>query len=123
MAGVCRVCGVTFDRRRRNAAGKVVGSSGDTQTCPNHRWLRASNDVLVDKDTRYAKDIACQLFVAVFRGGSTLDSIAEALGVSRERVRQIEGEAMAKLRARLKVGDVGEPHDFEDPWDEDEELE
>lgn len=104
MTGVCRVCGAVFDRRRRNAAGKVVGSSSDTQTCPEHRWLRASakNTVLVDKDTKYVDDTACQLFVAVFKGGATLDSIAEALGVSRERVRQIEGDALVHLRAELK---------------------
>lgn len=96
--GVCRVCGETFDRRRRNAEGKIVGQS-DTRTCPRHRWGRRDvSEVLVDRDTRYEKDVACQLFVATFRGGATLDSIAEAIGVSRERVRQIETEAIRKVR-------------------------
>ncbi len=99
MVGTCRVCGDSFDRRRRNAAGKIVGVNRETQTCPRHRWLRRVGEVLVDKETRYQDDVACQLFVATFRGGATLDSIAEALGVSRERVRQIENDAKRKLDA------------------------
>lgn len=129
--GLCRVCGAPIDRRRRNAAGKVVRSSLDTQTCPQHRWLRANSDVLVDKDTPYRRDVAAQLFVAIFKGGATLDSIAEALGVSRERVRQIEGDAIAKLRERgLKIFDVdltdpeerwGTQADVDDDYNEEDE--
>lgn len=96
--GICRVCGELFDRRRYKG-GKVVGMNRETQTCPRHRWLRRAGEVLVDKETPYRRDVACQLFVATFRGGATLDAIAEALGVSRERVRQIENEAKAKLQA------------------------
>ena len=52
---------------------------------------------IVDRDTPYEQDVACQLFVATFAQGATLDSIADAIGVSRERVRQIETEALRKL--------------------------
>lgn len=111
--GVCRVCGEVFDRRRYRL-GKVVGINATTKTCAKHRWLRKVGEVLVDKDTPYRRDVACQLFVATFRGGATLDAIAEAIGVSRERVRQIEGEAIAKLQG------LGLPAFGVDPDDPDE---
>jgi DNA-directed RNA polymerase sigma subunit (sigma70/sigma32) len=33
------------------------------------------------------------------RGGVTLDAVADAINTTRERVRQIESRALAKLRA------------------------
>lgn len=100
LTGYCIVCGDPFDRRRRNAEGRVIGANPKTATCERHRSIRkASGLILIDKTTRYENDVACQLFVSVFAGGATLEAIAEAIGVSRERVRQIEEEAIRKLRA------------------------
>lgn len=111
--GACLVCSEVFDRRRRNEEGRVVGTNYALKTCPKHRWSR-HGEVLIDRETPYRDDVACQLFVATFRGGATLDSIAEALGVSRERVRQIEGEALKKIRAQgLPAFDI-------DPFDPSE---
>lgn len=93
--GVCRVCGAAFDRRRY-VDGRIVGANRETQTCLAHRYQRTSG-VLVDKHTPYEEDTACQMFVAAFPGGATLDAIAEAIGVSRERVRQIQSGATRKL--------------------------
>lgn len=76
-----------------------MGASPDVQTCPRHRWIRRGAEVLIDKTTSYEHDIAAQFFVATFHGGATLDSIAEAMGVSRERVRQIQESALEKVRA------------------------
>lgn len=95
--GTCRVCGTKIDQQRRNAAGKIIGKH-NVKTCPRHRWLRGGTKIIIDKHTRYEEDVACQLFVRTFPDGATLDSIAMALGVSRERVRQIEGDAKRKLR-------------------------
>lgn len=86
--GSCRVCGELFDARRYREAAH----------CPRHRWARR-DDVLIDRDTPYRDDVACQLFVSAFPDGATLEAISEALGVSRERVRQIERDAFRKLRA------------------------
>ena len=101
--GTCRVCGVRYDRRRYDVKGFVVGHRSANATCPAHRWSRRSADgsvsevPLIDKTTPYERDVACQLFVATFAGGASLEAIALALGVSRERVRQIESEALRKL--------------------------
>ncbi len=47
--------------------------------------------------TPYEEDEACQKFVAAHPGGATLGEIAEYMGVTRERVRQIEFGALRKL--------------------------
>jgi RNA polymerase primary sigma factor len=39
----------------------------------------------------------------------TLEAIGQRLGVTRERIRQIEGAALRKLRARLDARGVGLP--------------
>lgn len=131
MAGRCRVCGEDFDRRRYDEEGRVVGVNRDTRTCPRHRWLRRPGGALIDKDTPYEEDVACQLFVATFRGGATLDAIAMALGVSRERVRQIQNEAVKKLRAAgvlsfgLEAGEMrggARRHDGPDEEQDEEEV-
>lgn len=56
----------------------------------------------VDK-TPYEEDEACQRFVADHPGGATLGEIAEYMGVTRERVRQIEFGALKKL-AKMDCG-------------------
>lgn len=38
------------------------------------------------------------------RGGMTLEQVAEALHMVRERARQVEEQILAKLRARLETG-------------------
>jgi len=108
--GTCHVCGCTFDRRQYKG-GRVVRISS-TRSCPKHRWCRAGARAIVDADTPYERDVACQMFVSAFPGGATLDSVSEVLGLSRERVRQIEMDARTKL-ALLGLGAFGV--DQEDP--------
>lgn len=37
------------------------------------------------------------------RGGMTLEECGEVMGVTRERIRQVEKKALAKLRAALEA--------------------
>lgn len=50
----------------------------------------------------YEDDIEAQLFVSAFPQGATLEMVGEWLGVSRERVRQMEGEALVSLARELR---------------------
>lgn len=59
---------------------------------PN-RARRARNHA----DVPYELDRDCQRFIAEHQGGATLDEVGQFFGVSRERVRQIEAQALAKL--------------------------
>ena len=42
-------------------------------------------------------------------GEMTLDQVGEAFGVSRERIRQIQAAALARLRLALGLGEPGPP--------------
>ena len=57
------------------------------------------------------------------RGESTLEVVSKTFGVTRERIRQIEVDALEKVRVRLKARGYTEPHDvdqtlglFENPF-------
>ncbi len=67
---------------------------------------------LIDKETRYEDDYVCRVFVSMYPKGQTLAVIGGMLGLSRERVRQIEERALRKLRA------AGATFDLEDPVEE-----
>lgn len=64
---------------------------------------------LVDETTRYEDDVTCQVFVAMYPKGATLDMIGGVLSLSRERVRQIEAVALGKLLARCRAEGVDFP--------------
>ena len=55
----------------------------------------------------FAEDVACQRFVDAHPGGATLEEIARVVGFTRERVRQLEEQALSAFRrAAAKVGDI-----------------
>jgi RNA polymerase sigma-32 factor len=59
-------------------------------------WLRQAMTVLSEREARILRERRLDE-----SGGATLESIGEKLGISKERVRQIETRAMEKLRAAL----------------------
>lgn len=81
-----------------SCGGPVARYSQKCQAC---RWGRA--DALIDKDTRYAEDAAAIEFVETHPGGGTLEEVGELMGLTRERIRQIEERALRKLVDRLKL--------------------
>jgi len=58
-------------------------------------WLRSALNVLNERELRIVEERRLR------DDGATLESLGETLGISKERVRQIENRALEKLRAAL----------------------
>jgi RNA polymerase sigma-32 factor len=58
-------------------------------------WLRSALTVLNERELRIVRERRLK------DEGATLESLGESLGISKERVRQIENRALEKLRAAL----------------------
>lgn len=94
--------------RPRTWGGCVERGLGTEHPCP---FVSCKHHLAVDvnhlgniKTTWPGEDLdaheTCSLAVAE-RGGTTLDGVAGVMNMTRERARQIEGLALAKLRAAL----------------------
>ena len=57
----------------------------------------ADREVLIDAKTPYEEDDACWYVVHCHPEGLTMDRVGELMGVSRQRVEQIESAALKKL--------------------------
>ncbi|MBC8129101.1 MAG: RNA polymerase factor sigma-32 [Rhizobiaceae bacterium] len=71
----------------------IVSSSIDDQR--RVTWLNSALDVLSDRELKIIRERRLQ------DDGATLESLGTKLGISKERVRQIETRALEKLRAAL----------------------
>jgi hypothetical protein len=71
--------------------------------CEDCRGIHRTDGALVDSHTRYADDVAAQLFVAAYPDGATLEEVGDAFGVTKERIRQIENGALRHLESRLRL--------------------
>lgn len=83
-------------------------------SCKYNNYLHVEGDRLkipssVDPDEVDPRT-SCALDVAEYEG-ATLDDIAHAFGVSRERVRQIESKALAKVSRRAHLSDLSDWND------------
>ena len=58
-------------------------------------WLRSALNVLNERELRIVKERRLQ------DDGATLEELGSSLGISKERVRQIENRALEKLRQAL----------------------
>ena len=72
---------------------EIVGSTIDEQR--RKGWLRAALGVLNERELRIIRERRLQ------DEGATLELLGEKLGISKERVRQIENRALEKLKAAL----------------------
>ncbi len=57
---------------------------------------------LIDNSCRYEDDFTCRVFVSMYPQGQSLAMIGELMGISRERVRQIEARALKKCATYVK---------------------
>jgi RNA polymerase sigma-32 factor len=72
---------------------ETVGAAIDTER--KLGWLRSALTVLNERELRIVRERRLQ------DDGATLESLGASLGISKERVRQIENRALEKLRAAL----------------------
>jgi RNA polymerase sigma-32 factor len=72
---------------------EAVGESMDAER--RAEWLRKAMSVLSERELRIVRERRLR------EDSATLESLGESLGISKERVRQIEGRALAKLRHEL----------------------
>jgi RNA polymerase sigma-32 factor len=71
----------------------TVGNENDTAR--RTTWLRSALTVLNERELRIVKERRLK------DEGATLEALGETLGISKERVRQIENRALEKLREAL----------------------
>jgi RNA polymerase sigma-32 factor len=75
---------------------ETVGSAIDGER--RRRWLESALGVLTERELRIVRERRLS------EEGATLEALGQTLGISKERVRQIENRALEKLRqALLKV--------------------
>ena len=72
---------------------EVVSESIDTER--RRQWLASALDVLTDRELKIVRERRLS------EEGATLESLGTKLGISKERVRQIESRAMEKLKTAL----------------------
>ncbi len=72
---------------------EVVGEAIDSER--RELWLRSALTTLSDRELRIIHERRLQ------DEGATLEALGAKLGISKERVRQIEGRALEKLRDAL----------------------
>ena len=65
-------------------------------------WLREALKVLTERELRIVRERRLQ------EDAATLEALGGRLGISKERVRQIEGRAMEKLKRALAMSAMGE---------------
>lgn len=77
----------------------AVPQRSDRARCTACRRVRVrAFDARVHPTLPFELDVAAQRFVEDHPNGATLEEIGAALGLTRERVRQIEEIALAKIR-------------------------
>lgn len=74
--------------------GWRMSRSGKCPTCATAQ----ARDSIVSSFTRYEDDVQAMIFVRDHPDGAELWMIGEYLGLTCERIRQIEYEALAKMR-------------------------
>lgn len=96
---LCNVCGIR-ERVTRLRCDVCIGVHVNGTRGP----------ALVHPTMPYELDEAAQRFVDEHPDGGSLDEIGEAMGLTRERIRQIESIALRRLSIRLPLAGI-DPED------------
>ena len=89
----CLECAAQIERTRGVLGNEALVDYG------RHGFANCQHPA-VDEVRSYEDDVPCRLLVARF-GPMTLEEIGQALGITRERVRQIEAKAIERLKKRV----------------------
>jgi hypothetical protein len=71
--------------------------------CAAHVGMGAREGALIDSHTRFDQDPYAQALLLALGRPATLEEIGEAMGLTRERIRQLEAEALKKMHAALRL--------------------
>ncbi|RME42249.1 MAG: hypothetical protein D6791_18220 [Chloroflexi bacterium] len=134
ISSIPALCRDTFGLKAQSRRGRLFPTASDALLCQDSDqtlgdFLEDGVHALPDRDTdailqrRFvaelletldprSRSVLCQRF-SLHGPERTLDAVSQELGVSRERVRQIEREALGKLKA-LALSCLGAPLDLEE---------
>ena len=96
---VCQSCIGTMNATRRNELMRAHGV--DIPTPRNTRKPRTEHQIRLDT-LPWERDFETQMFVEDHVDGAKLEDVGQYMGLTRERVRQIEAKALRKLKAKCK---------------------
>jgi Fe2+ transport system protein FeoA len=101
----CLAKGLTYGvLRNRRCAGWPMPELLTLQRGAHYKAVHGrAYGVSISHALAYEDDVEAQRFVDEHPNGATLDEVGVALGLSRERVRQIEADAVANLVRRLRL--------------------
>lgn len=94
-------------QRAEKKSAELIAQQERRQLAADRLRLRDERAV-VDTTTRWEDDYACRYIVSRNPGGLLLEEVALYLGITRERVRQIEERALWKLARAAKHTPLGE---------------
>lgn len=101
---LCRVCRGTCVGCKRLVGIEQLSRARYCERCEGAHVTRArARGATVHPTMPFAEDQAAQDFVAAHPGGATLEVCGDALGITRERLRQIETKAIKSLRKRCRL--------------------
>lgn len=84
----------------------------DTETVPAVSTEKLVNDILASIDREREREIVARRF-GLFDRKETLEQIGEMLGITRERVRQLEKSVVTRLRQSAEQGSLPGVQDFQ----------